>query len=164
MDCTLATRLTLAAAWVVISCICAATASELITTLPRSRSARARKLQAFTPDEFRMSELYGRALFDSLLLAHVLEHLPIEAGISLIRDYLPQLKSGGQVILITPQPAGFRSDSTHVTFVDFAALAHICAQLDLSPSRQYSFPFPRPVGEFFRFNEFVVVARPHTHA
>jgi hypothetical protein len=62
-------------------------------------------------------------------------------------------------VLITPQEAGFASDATHVAFHDFAALAGLEAALGLRSERAYSFPFPRPVGRVFRYNEFVSVAR-----
>lgn len=96
--------------------------------------------------------------FDSLLLAHVLEHIAREEAERLVRDYLPFLKVGGKVIMITPQEAGFKSDPTHVRFVDFSCLENHAANLDLRVERLYSFPFPRWVGRAFPYNEFVCVA------
>lgn len=95
--------------------------------------------------------------FDSLLFSHVLEHVDDPAA--LIRSYLPRLKPGGRVILMTPQEAGHRSDRTHVAFLDFAQLGEILAACGLKPDRAYSFPFPRWAGAFFTYNEFVVTAK-----
>ena len=77
---------------------------------------------------------------------------------ALLQTYLPFVRPGGQVILITPQEAGYRSDSTHVSFVDFDALAGIGERLRLEGARRSSFPFPRVIGRWFKYNEFVQVA------
>ncbi len=113
--------------------------------------SRAAGFVAYTPDE--LPDL----TFDTLLFAHVLEH--VDQPTDLIRAYLPRLRSGGQVILITPQEAGYASDASHVRFLDFDGLGQIVAELGLVASRAYSFPFPRWAGRLFRYNEFVVVAR-----
>ena len=124
------------------------------------RAARARGLPAFTPDEFRRSADYNRpARFDSLLLAHVAEHMTEDQVVALLREYEPLVRSNGKLILISPQEAGFRSDATHVRLMDFAALARISNRLGFRPERAFSFPFPRWVGRVFTYNEFVVVSR-----
>ena len=120
--------------------------------------ARDHGLVAYTPDEFLHSPDARPASFDSLLFAHVLEHLPTGGATELVARYLPYLRPNGQVILITPQESGFRSDPTHRQFLDFDALADIATASGLSPKRRYSFPFPRGMGRLFRYNEFVVVA------
>ena len=113
--------------------------------------ARASGFEAFAPDELPPGD------FDSILIAHVLEHLDDPAG--LVRSYLPRLKPGGQLILITPQEAGYASDVTHVRFLDFDALREIAVAAGLRVERAFSFPFPRWVGRLFKYNEFVVTAR-----
>ncbi len=102
------------------------------------------------------------AAFDSLLFAHVAEHLSGADCVELLRDYLDYLKPGGRVVVITPQEAGYRSDATHVEFVDFRRAAQLLNSLDLSVERQYSFPFPTWVGKLFRHNEFVTIGRKET--
>jgi SAM-dependent methyltransferase len=121
--------------------------------------ARSRGLTVFTPDEFEASEYAAPGRFDSLLCAHVVEHMPLDAAVELLRPYLPSVGRGGKVIIITPQERGFRSDPTHVEFVDFDALHDLAVRLDLAPESQRSFPFPRSAGRMFTYNEFVVVAR-----
>jgi trans-aconitate methyltransferase len=120
---------------------------------------RRRGLRAFTPDEFATSEWAGAQRFDSLLFAHVLEHLEPHAATALVARYLPELRPGGQVIAITPQERGQASDNTHVAFVDFDAAAEILSQAGLIVTRQRSFPLPRRFGRRFIYNEFVTVAR-----
>lgn len=122
------------------------------------RQMKERGLVAYTPAGFSESPYARAGRFDSLLLAHVIEHMTIEEAKSLIAHYLPFLKKGGQVVLITPQPAGFRSDPTHTTFIDGAASAELLKGQGLAIRKNYSFPFPRWVGHFFPHNEFVVVA------
>jgi SAM-dependent methyltransferase len=118
--------------------------------------ARSAGLEALSPQEF--ATRYSGPSFDSLLFSHVLEHCLEEEGVELVKQYLPYLKPAGRVIFETPQEAGFRSDATHVNFVTDRNLSTLCSRLGLAVSRSYSFPFPRWVGRFFLFNEFVVVA------
>ncbi len=121
--------------------------------------ARARGLRAFTPEEFAASPHAVTSSFDSLLCAHVVEHLPADDGQALLAAYLGFVRPGGSVILITPQERGYGTDATHVRFVDFAALDDLCARLGLGVVSRRSFPFPRAAGRVFPYNEFVVVAR-----
>jgi SAM-dependent methyltransferase len=119
--------------------------------------ARARGLTAFTIEGFTHSEHAVPGRFDSLLLAHVVEHMSPEYAVTLASGYLKYLKSGGKVCFITPQESGYKTDKTHVTFVDFDGLETLSHKLGLTEERRYSFPFPRFVGKFFPYNEFVMV-------
>jgi SAM-dependent methyltransferase len=118
-----------------------------------------RGLVAFTPDDFLASPYAQAGRFDSLMLAHVLEHMPFATGQALVAAYLPYLRPGGQVALVTPQEAGYASDTTHVEFIDGSGLERMARALGLVPERGFSFPFPRPAGRVFKYNEFVLVAR-----
>lgn len=120
--------------------------------------ARARGLTAYTVAEFADCGDAVPESYDTLLLAHVVEHMSRDTAIGLLTDYLKFLKPGGRVILITPQEAGYRTDSTHVRFVDFAAAADLARAAGLSPATSYSFPFPRAAGKIFPYNEFITVA------
>jgi SAM-dependent methyltransferase len=122
------------------------------------RAARARGLAAFTPDELRRSTDYNRpGRFDSILLAHVAEHMTEDQVVALLRDYEALLRPGGRLIVLSPQEAGFRSDATHVQMMDVARLARVADRLGFRPERAYSFPFPRWAGRWFTYNEFVFV-------
>jgi SAM-dependent methyltransferase len=124
------------------------------------RAARVRGLIAFTPDEFRAAPEYNRpSRFDTILLAHVAEHMHESEAVALLGQYLDLLRPGGRLVLIAPQEAGFRSDATHVELMDFARLQRISTRLGLVPERTFSFPFPRWAGRWFTYNEFVVVSR-----
>lgn len=113
--------------------------------------ARASGFAAYAPDDL------PAGVFDSVLIAHVLEHLDDPA--SLVRTYLPRLRPGGQLILITPQELGYASDETHVQFLDFDRLREVAEAAGLEVERAFSFPFPRWAGRLFKYNEFVVTAR-----
>ena len=117
---------------------------------------RARGYEAYEPWELAAAV---DGPFDSLVFAHVLEHLPVDDALALVRDHLQWLRPGGRVVLICPQERGYRSDPTHVRFVDDAALAELCEQLGLVDVRRRSFPLPRRCGRLFVYNEFVVTAR-----
>ena len=118
------------------------------------QECRARGLLAHTPEEFQRAEL---GLFDTILLSHVLEHLDEASGEALVARYLPHLRPGGRIILITPQEAGQRSDPTHVRFVDAAASRALLERLGAGSITSRSFPMPRLVGRVFVHNETVVV-------
>lgn len=122
-------------------------------------SAVAAGLTAFTPQQFAASEFAVASRFDSLLMAHVIEHMRYDEAAELLGSYLPYLAPGGKVILICPQEAGYRSDDTHVEFADVATLRRLCSELEISVDRDYSFPLPRFMGKWFRYNEFVMVGR-----
>ena len=61
------------------------------------------------------------------------------------------------MIIITPQERGYKSDSTHVCFVDFNSAVQLADALGLRIAKQYSFPFPRAFGTVFTYNEFINV-------
>jgi SAM-dependent methyltransferase len=121
--------------------------------------ARRAGLGAFTPAEFRASSWCRPGVFDSLLLSHVAEHMRREELVALLREHLAYVRPGGLLILVTPQEVGFRSDPSHVEFLDLAALRRVADELGLAPVRDYSFPFPRFFGRLFVYNEFVSVSR-----
>lgn len=116
-----------------------------------------RGVRAYTPEGFWKSEFTVSSLFDSLLLAHVAEHMTMSQVTELLLPYVPLVKKSGKIILITPQEAGFRSDATHEQFMDFPLLEIIVNELGADVQQRYSFPFPRIVGKVFKHNEFVVV-------
>lgn len=118
-------------------------------------TARARGLDAYTPDE--LAARPSDSDFDTLLFAHVLEHLDEPTGDALLQEHLGRLRPGGRVVVFTPQESGQRSDPTHVRFVDFDALDRSAQRLGLAPLVARSFPFPRAAGRAFRYNEFNVV-------
>lgn len=121
--------------------------------------ARSRGCIAYEGGNFLASQHAQPASFDTMLVAHVLEHMSLPDGVALIQGYLPYIKSGGRVVLITPQEAGYQSDSSHVEFIDFAKLQQVLSECGLSHVESYSFPFPRLIGRLFRYNEFIAIGR-----
>jgi 2-polyprenyl-3-methyl-5-hydroxy-6-metoxy-1,4-benzoquinol methylase len=123
-------------------------------------AARAQGLRAVTSDEFFADpELSAPGSYDGLLAAHLVEHLTPQEALQVLRDYVPLVRSGGVVHLVTPQERGYASDPTHVAYTGFAELLSLSAELGLATVRQYSFPFPRAAGKLFIYNEFNHVAR-----
>lgn len=125
--------------------------------------ARSRGLLAFTPPEFHESLFNKPHHFDSILLSHVAEHLMEGEAVKLLTAHIPLLRPNGQVVLICPQDYGYRSDPTHVQFMDFTKLRAIAGEAGLMPVREYSFPFPRLFGHLFKYNEFVSISRKKSH-
>ena len=120
--------------------------------------ARARGLEAFTVEEFLAGEHARPDSFDSILLAHVIEHMSPEAARELMRSYLPFLRPGGRVFFICPQERGYASDDTHETFTTGEDLVRLSRDVGLEAERWRSFPLPRRAGRLFVYNEFNVLA------
>lgn len=118
---------------------------------------RSRGFTAFEPTEFRATDFAREGAFDSLLIAHVIEHNEMHDAENLLREYLPYVKQNGTVVMICPQERSFKTDHTHINFSDFEKLGKLGNALGLKEERHYSFPFPRSVGRIFSHNEFVVV-------
>lgn len=119
--------------------------------------SKSKGLLAFTPNQFKKSPYNKKGSFDSILLAHVIEHLkPVEAK-QIISEYLPYLKKNGRVVIICPQEKGFSSDETHVTFFNAQSIASLLKSLGLSIEKTYSFPFTASAGKIFTYNETIVI-------
>ncbi len=121
------------------------------------REARSRGLSARTSEEF-LADPPEHESFDSLLMAHVVEHMDEEAAQRLLRDYLPFVRTGGQVFLVCPQERGYASDPTHVRYLDARALERLLGGAGLVVQQTASFPFPALVGKVFVYNEFTALA------
>ena len=121
--------------------------------------ARNRGFTALDTEQWSTSDLKVPASFDSLLFAHVIEHMDEPTAVALVEEYLPFLRPGGNVFFICPQERGYASDSTHVRFVDLDALGELSRKVGLKPVKSFSFPFPRFAGKAFLYNEFCVLAR-----
>ncbi len=116
-------------------------------------------LTAYTTEEFfTRPDLSAPGSYDALLAAHLIEHLTPAEARTVMAQYVPLLRPGGQVLFITPQERGYASDPTHVHFTGFAELLRLCDDLGLRPVRRYSFPFPRWAGKPFIYNEFHLLA------
>ena len=85
--------------------------------------------------------------------------MPYEEYLALLREYLPLVKAGGRVLVFCPQEAGFKSDATHIEFMDLHRLRAAAKETGLRVQREYSFPLPRAFGKTFVYTEFVSVAR-----
>jgi SAM-dependent methyltransferase len=121
--------------------------------------AKAAGHDAMSVQEWEASGLQASASFDSLLLSHVIEHMPYDDAAGLLRYYLPALRSGGKVLMICPQERGYASDPTHQSWTTGDDLARMARDVGLEPGNWKSFPFPRRFGRIFLYNEFHLVAR-----
>jgi SAM-dependent methyltransferase len=118
---------------------------------------RARGLDAYTSADRDAVAACGP--FRGLLAAHLVEHLPRADAAGVLAPYVDLLTPDARVVLICPQERGYRSDHTHLHFFDTGELGALCGELGLEVEQASSFPFPRPAGRWFTYNEFVVVAR-----
>lgn len=121
--------------------------------------ARQQGLTAYTSAEFETSDDAIVGGYDSLLLVHVLEHMTAGEASTLLGTYLLYLRPGGRVVVIVPQEAGFRSDPTHINFLDLDDLDQLEVEHGLVREAGYSFPLPRFAGRVFTHNETVVLSR-----
>ncbi|MEU5213324.1 class I SAM-dependent methyltransferase [Streptomyces sp. NPDC020742] len=120
---------------------------------------RSRGLTAYTADTFLAGPHARPGAFDALLCAHVLHHLDDEQVEGLLRAYVPYVRPGGGVVLITPQEAGHRAGPDPVRFTDFTLLRAFAASAGLAVRRTYSHPLPRPAGMLLRPNAFVLIGQ-----
>ncbi len=120
-------------------------------------TCRARGFDAYTTDEFPSSAA-AAPVYTALLFSHVLEHMVRTDAVALVDGYLPYLRRPGKVVFVTPQERGYASDATHVEFMDLDVLTDIADACGLVVERAESFPFPRPFGKVFTYNEFVMIA------
>lgn len=120
--------------------------------------ARTRGFNALTSEEWAASDLRSPETFDSLLFAHIVEHMSADDAAGLVREFLPYLKPGGSVFFICPQERGYAIDPTHVRFTDLDDLAELSRAVGLSPVKSFSFPFPRRAGKLFTYNESCLLA------
>ena len=140
-----------------LSTISTETESASTTIRIRSRPSAARGFSGFTIEEFLASKYAAADTFDSILVTHVVEHLPEADALSVVGSYLPFVKPSGKVVFITPQERGYASDTTHMRFVGFEELSNLAADLGFRVQRQYSFPLPRPAGKLFTYDEFICI-------
>ncbi len=122
------------------------------------RRCRAAGLEAFTPEDFARSALHVPESFDSLLCAHVVEHLTLQEAVDALQPYLPLLRRDGRVVVITPQERGQASDPTHVRLMDAPQLQELANALGLTVTSMRSFPLPRWFGRWWIYNETVMLA------
>ena len=104
-----------------------------------------------SPEDVRRS--LHREKFDNLIFSHVLEHLLPDEHAVILNNYLPYLKSGGRVIVLIPQRAGFDGDDDHRHFWTLNAMETFLEQNHLITQKKGTFPFPEFVGTFFKYNE-----------
>jgi 2-polyprenyl-3-methyl-5-hydroxy-6-metoxy-1,4-benzoquinol methylase len=121
--------------------------------------ARDRGLIAFTNKDFHLSEFAISESFDSILMAHFLEHLTQDERNSIMKEFRKYLKPEGRLVIICPQEAGFRSDSTHIQFLDFNSIKEYGLCHDFIVELAKSNPFPRLFGKLFKYNEFFMVLK-----
>jgi 2-polyprenyl-3-methyl-5-hydroxy-6-metoxy-1,4-benzoquinol methylase len=121
--------------------------------------AKAAGLAAMTIDEFDEMQRTHPRVFGTLLFSHVLEHVTDEQCDALFDQYLPYLTPGGRIVIECPQEVGYRSDATHIEWMDFPAIARRLQRKGITVEREYSFPFPRPIGRVFSYNQFVTLGR-----
>ncbi len=118
-------------------------------------AARRRGFVALSPDDFGDD----RRSFDSVVFAHVLEHLGFDDAVEIVRRYAPRALPAGQVIIISPQQRGQRSDPTHLTLIGSDELVELARRCDLRLESVRSFPVPRRWGAWFTHNETIAVLR-----
>lgn len=119
--------------------------------------ARERGLVAYTTSEWEFAPEAKPGFFDTILLAHVLEHMSLVESDELISGYVYFLKPGGRMVIICPQEKGFPTDPTHVRWVDETALRETGIRNGFREEKNYSFPLKRSLGKHFKYNEFVYV-------
>lgn len=115
-------------------------------------------LNALTTQEFKKGKIHKKR-FDSILIAHVIEHLANGESKKFIREYSKYLKKGGRILIICPQSKGFSKDSTHRVYQDFDSISKLIESTGFKVISRQSFPFPVFMGGSFGPNEFWVLGK-----
>lgn len=76
--------------------------------------------------------------FDGVLVSNVLEHLRFPQKV--VAEASRVLKPGGTLVVTVPTRAGFRRDTTHITFLEERDLEAIASMNALETREMYSFP------------------------
>jgi 2-polyprenyl-3-methyl-5-hydroxy-6-metoxy-1,4-benzoquinol methylase len=116
-----------------------------------------RGLTAMTVDAFWADGGADRR-FDTVLCAHVVEHMTHDEAADLLRPYVALLRPGGSLMVVVPQLRGHHSDVTHVRLVSADDLTSLVADLGLTVTRVWSFPGPAWLGRWFIYNETIALA------
>lgn len=95
---------------------------------------------------------------ESMLAAHLVEHMPRAEAVKTLSGYTDYLAPDARLVLICPQERGYARDRTHVEFADVEALSDVAGQLGFTRTKSLSFPLPRRAGRYFMYNEFNLVA------
>ena len=122
------------------------------------RLARSQGFQAATVAQFLEDANRDDLKWDTLLLSHILEHLTDAEVNDLLETYLPFLAPNGRLVMICPQEWAYARDETHKNFLDLDDLREIAERHDFVVSRAYSFPWPRWMGRWMPYGEFVLAA------
>ena len=106
-----------------------------------------------TVDDWSLSPVASTDGLSSMVISHVLEHL--DEPMEILRKLLRAASAIGiqHVLVIVPGKAGYRSDSTHRTFVDERMLR---SAIPPQWRARHSFHFPvdvERVGDVFLYNE-----------
>ena len=117
--------------------------------------ARSRGLIAYSTDEFPQSADAVDGAFDTLLVAHVLEHMGEAEARALLTTHIRYVRRGGSVVAICPQQRGQASDPTHVTALPAPRLRALLESCGVTVAAIHSFPFPTWMGRIFTHNETV---------
>ena len=122
------------------------------------RMAREKGLRAYSDHEFFGAFNPMQDSWDTLLVAHVLEHMDDATADALLSSYLPFIKDEGRLVMVCPQEWAYARDATHLRWVDSARLAAHARTHGFHVVRSYSFPWTRSMGKWAPYGEFVVVA------
>lgn len=115
-------------------------------------------LEAYTTEDFLASHRARDNEFDSMMLAHVLEHMTLDEGRDLLAEYLRFIRPGGKVLLICPQQKGYTTDHTHVQYLSGETMMVVARRAGLQTTKASSFPLPAKAGQWFTHNEHHVLA------
>ena len=110
-----------------------------------------------TVDEFMASDEATEGHFQSLLFAHVIEHLEPDGARAILTTYLPYARPGGSVMFVVPRSVATPPTPTHVWFARFEEL-NALALMSVWSRASWSFPF-RSLGKAFIYSEFCVLAK-----
>ncbi|WP_355581796.1 methionine biosynthesis protein MetW [Xanthomonas cannabis] len=107
-------------------------------------------------DDWQLSVIPDSIRFESMVVSHVLEHLEAPAAIFSKLARAARRLGVQRLLVIVPGKAGFRSDPTHLTFIDaeFLSRSELLTETGFRLERSRYFPLDqRWLGDWFTHHE-----------
>lgn len=100
---------------------------------------------------YHTSELHNieNQKFDTLLFAHILEHMCMYDGETLINTYIKYLNKNGRIIIIVPHGYCYNNDPTHVLYYGPEQVEMLSNRIGFHIRKSFYHPFPDFLSKYF---------------
>lgn len=86
--------------------------------------------------------------YDTLLFSHILEHMPMNIGENLIKQYINFLKNNGRIVIVVPHGCCYKNDPTHVLYYGPEQINQLSQRIGFHLKKSFYNPFPDFLSNF----------------